>query len=283
MLIASCLVAGAMAGLLAGLLGIGGGLLMVPALLAGFSMAGLPADLVPAYALGTSLAGVAFAGTLASREHSKLGNLHRPFSMSMLLPGAFLAIGVACGVQATTHMPGQGVRGALAVYQFVAGAWMLWRSRAAERAPRGAHGPDVRELLAPWSARAFLVFTGAVSAAGGVGGATLLLPWFAARGIDPLRAAALSSYFGAVIGAAGALGYGLLGRPATAMPWSVGFVHLPAFACLAAGAALLAGTGARLSRRVPKAALTRGFALFLIACSASVALPLWRATAATGA
>ncbi len=274
------LATGAISGLLAGLLGIGGGLIMVPALLAGFAIAGVPSASIPALALGTSLTAVCFNSLLASREHLRLGNLVQPFSGRMRVLAAWLVVGVLAGTLLSTRLPQRGALLAIAVFQIIVGCQML---RASFRPAPAASGLSKAQLqadlvpqqqLQPQQARAFLLLTGMVSALGGIGGATLLVPYFKRAGIEYSQAAALSSGFGCVIGAAGCLSYALLGQADASIPMTLGSVNLPAFASLALGASLLVRWGARLSKQLPQVLLTRGFCVFLLTSGGKLLLPM---------
>jgi uncharacterized membrane protein YfcA len=270
------LATGAAAGLMSGLFGIGGGLIMVPALLACFAVAGLPPAAVPALALGTSLTAICFTSALASREHFRIGNLKCPFSRRMLGLVGFLAAGVVAGAGISTHLPRNAVLLCIAVFEIGVAGWMLFMSfRPAAGAGRvdGATGLPQERLDTRWSG-AFLALTGAVSSIGGIGGATLMIPYFAKAGIEYPKAAALSTFFGSVIGGFGFFSYALLAHPATRIPMSIGYVSLPAFASMALGSYFLVRYGARLSTRLSKVALTRGFCCFLLASGGKVLVPL---------
>jgi uncharacterized membrane protein YfcA len=270
------LATGAVAGLLSGLFGIGGGLVMVPVLLACFSVSGAPVESIPALALGTSLTSICFASAMASREHFRIGNLAEPFSPRTLGFAAYLAGGVVAGAGLCTHLPRQTVLVCIALFQLAVAAWMF-RGTLQPAAPRQAPTADVRPaqaLLNAVPARAFFALTGAVSSIGGIGGATLMIPYFSLQGIEYRQAAALSTFFGCVIGAFGFIAYGLLAHPSPALPMSIGFVSLPAFAGMAMGSLFLARAGARLSQRLSRLTLTRGFCVFLVVSAARLLLSL---------
>lgn len=146
------LVAGAFSGLTAGLFGIGGGLVMVPALLVSFTLAGVPPnDLVP-MALGTSLACVGFTSFMAARAHFELGNLARPLSVRVLGFSACLAVGVFIGSEFSTSVPRNTILGAIGFYQLFVACWMLWTTidRAHRPAPE-SHDPEagIAAMVAP--------------------------------------------------------------------------------------------------------------------------------------
>ncbi len=272
-------VVGAAAGLMSGLFGIGGGLVMVPALLACFALAGMPAEHIPALALGTSLSVICLTSAMASREHWRIGNLVQPFSGPTLRLAAMLGLGVVAGAAVSTRLPKEVVLLWIAIFQVTVAICMARRTfrpaapSITSVAPARSDEPPQRQLNAT-QAGAFLVVTGAVSSIGGIGGATLMIPYFSRAGIDYPKAAALSTFFGCVIGAFGCLSYAFLARPTSAIPLAVGYVSLPAFASMALGSLLCVRHGARLSLRLSKATLTRGFCCFLLASGGQVLLPL---------
>lgn len=257
---------GAFAGLCSGLFGIGGGLVMVPALMACFAVSGIPADLIPPLALGTSLSAIAFTSLVASREHVKLGNLKNPFGGTMLVLACFLGVGVWLGTAFSTKMPRMSVLMALGVFQWLVAAWMLRGSFVVKKNVDESSGPSVpaQEGLRKTSSRLFMLATGVVSAIGGIGGATLMIPYFTKQKIEYRKAAALSTCLGCVIGGVGFITYGLMSKPAQALPLSFGYVSLPALACMAMGSMYLVKIGARLSQKVPAKILTRVFCVFLV-------------------
>jgi len=167
------------------------------------------------------------------------------------------------------------VTGAIGVFQILVAAWMGFRSpRPSAAAEADRDGEAAQDRLPARGAGAFLFLTGGVSSIGGIGGATLMIPYFSGAGIAYPKAAALSTFFGCVVGGFGFVAYGLLAHPQDAVPMSIGYVSLPAFASLAAGSLLLVRFGARLSRRVPKALLTRGFCVFLLVSGGKLLLSI---------
>ena len=176
-----------------------------------------------------------------------------------------LALGVVAGTLVSTRVPVQLLLVLLGVFQ-IAIAARLWRasSQPTRRPPREAPDIVAQSRLRFPGAGSLLFATGGISSIGGVAGATLMTPYFTRAGIEYPQAAALSTFFGCVIGAAGFISYGLLAHPAQPVPMSIGYVSLPACASMAAGSLCLVRCGARLSRRLPKKMLTRGFCCFLV-------------------
>ncbi len=245
---------GAVAGLLAGLLGVGGGLVLVAALAWLLPLRGVPHEFAMQAALATSLASIVLTALSSALSHARRGGVLWP-SVWTLLPG--LLIGGWFGSLLATHLSGEVLRWGVAIYCFLAGAQLLLgqpRAHAAVLdAPRdaaiGAAGLGI----------------GAISALVGIGGGSMTVPLLIWRGVPPVRAVGTSSACGVAIGLASAAGYALHGPLGGLPQGSLGFVYLPAAAGIALVSILTAPLGARLAHRLQGRTLQRVFALFLFA------------------
>lgn len=252
---------GAVAGVLAGLLGVGGGLVLVAALAWLLPLRGVPHEYAMQAALATSLASIVLTAMSSAIAHARRGSVLWP-TVWTLLPG--LLVGGWLGSLLAAHLSGEVLRWSVAIYCFLAGAQLLFgqpRSHAgvAPEAPRdltiGAAGLGI----------------GAISALVGIGGGSMTVPLLIWRGVPPVRAVGTSSACGVAIGLSSALGYALHG-PAGGLPQgSLGFVYLPAAAGIALASVLAAPLGARLAHRIAGRTLQRVFALFLFAVGAALA------------
>jgi uncharacterized membrane protein YfcA len=245
---------GAVTGVFAGLLGIGGGLLIVLALAWLLPLLGVPAAMVMHAALATSLASIVVTSLSSSCAHHRRGAVLWP-TVAWMVPG--LLLGGWLGSRVAVHVPGAWLRWGVALYCAVM-AWQLLRGRHADgadgrRAPTGA-----------WLSLAGAGI-GGVSALIGIGGGSMTVPLLIARRVAPVRAVATSSACGAAIGLGSALGYAL-DLPGGGLPLahSWGYVYLPATAGIALAAALTAPLGTRLAHRLPAARLRAIFAVFLL-------------------
>jgi hypothetical protein len=245
---------GALAGLLAGLLGVGGGLVIVAALVWVLPSQGVPAASIMHVALATSLASILATSIASTRAHLARSSVMWP-SVLALVPG--LLLGGALGALLADRLSDLVLRFGVAGFCFVA-AWQLWTRRTppdadAGSVPRGA-------VLG-----FFGVLIGAVSALVGIGGGSMTVPLLIARGAKPVRAVGSSAACGFAIALASAAGYAFAGRDASGLPaWSLGFVYLPAALGVAAASVLMAPYGAALAHRLAGAHLQRLFAAFLI-------------------
>lgn len=249
------LVLGAAAGFLAGLLGIGGGLIVVAALVWLLPMQGIPEAVLMQVALATALGGIVFTSMSSTRAHWRRGAIRWPL-VAWLAPG--LVIGGLLGALLATMLPSRLLAVFVAVYCLLSAAQLAWGSSrpATDRADAVGRG-----LLAV----AGLVI-GAVSAVVGIGGGSMTVPLLVWRGVLPVQAVATSAACGVVIALASVAGYiGSPHGPAVALPpGSWGYVYLPAALTIALASVLTAPWGAALAHRLPPQHLRQVFAAFLV-------------------
>lgn len=244
---------GALAGVLAGLLGIGGGLVLVVALAWVLPQQGFAADAVMHVALATSLASIVLTGLSSARSHHRRGSVAW-HSVAWLIPGMML--GGWLGSSLAVMLSGATLRWLVAGYCFVAAAQLSLGQ------PRSAH-PGAGDERGPWLAGAGTLI-GAVSAVVGIGGGSMTVPLLIWRGVNPVRAVGTSSACGVAIALASAAGYALHG-PAQGLPaGSIGYVYVPAAAMVALASVSIAPLGVRLAHRLSGLALKRVFAGFLV-------------------
>lgn len=253
---------GASAGLLAGLLGVGGGLVIVAALAWILPAQGIPAEHAMHVALATSLASIVLTGLSSARSHHKRGSVMWR-SVLWLVPG--LVLGGWLGAGLATTLAGDTLRWAVAGFCFLAAAQLaLGQPRA--RATR-TEAPATPGLTLAG------IGIGGLSAIVGIGGGSLTVPLLVWLGVAPVRAVGTSSACGVAIGLASAASYIGHGPVAGSLPaGSWGYVYLPAAAGVALASILTAPWGARLAHRLSGGALKRVFALFLVAAGSAIVL-----------
>jgi uncharacterized membrane protein YfcA len=245
---------GAVAGVLAGLLGIGGGLVLVGALAWLLPLQGVPASEAMHAALATSLASILVTGASSARSHHKRGSVLWP-SVAWLLPG--LLVGAWLGSRFATRLDGDVLRLGVSAFCVLMAVQLLadWprpKVRAAEAPPPRGAGLSLAGTV-----------IGAVSALVGIGGGSMTVPLLAWRGVAPVRAIGSSSACGVGIAAASFVGYATH-VPAHAMPaGSLGYVFLPAALGIGVASVLAAPLGVRIAHRLPPVVLRRVFAAFL--------------------
>lgn len=260
--IALYLATGVAAGFLAGLLGVGGGLLIVPMLTFIFEAQHFPQDQVIHLALGTSLASIIFTSISSVRAHHAHGAVQWS-TVRDITPG--ILTGTFLGSLIAAHLSTHFLKVFFVCFMFYVGTQMLLNLR-----PK-----PTRQL--PGRAGLFAVgnIIGGVSALVGIGGGSLSVPFMAWCNVSMHRAVATSAAIGFPIAIAGAAGYMTGGHNATALPHTVGFVHLPALGGLVAASVLVAPLGAKLAHRLPVAKLKKIFALLLYILGTKMAFSLF--------
>lgn len=251
---------GAIAGVLAGLLGVGGGLVLVAALAWLLPTMGIPPEAAMHAALASSLASIVLTAAASARAHAGRGSVLWP-TVAWMVPGLLLGGWLGSGV--AVRIDGDVLRTLVAGYCLLAAAQLLFgpvrdAGSGGVPAPRGA-------LLSVAG-----VGIGAVSAVVGIGGGSMTVPLLIWRGVAPVRAVGTSSAAGVAIGLASAVGYALH-APAGALPeYSIGYVYLPAAIGVAMASVLAAPVGMRLAHRLDGRTLQRVFAGFLVAVAVAL-------------
>ena len=247
----SYLALGGVAGVLAGLLGVGGGLVIVPALLWVFRADGFAESVVVHLAVGTSLATIIATSLSSIRAHHRRGAVLWPV-VRRLAPG--IVVGAVLGAAIADRLATAWLQRVVGAFALTVAAQMLLGARA--EAHRGLPGP-----LGMGAAGSVI---GAVSGLVGIGGGSLTVPFLSWCSVDIRRAVATSAACGFPIAVAGAAGFAAVGWGESALPpGSTGFLYWPAFAGVAAASVLTAPLGARLAHSLPVVALKRVFATVL--------------------
>lgn len=251
---------GAVAGVLAGLLGVGGGLVLVAALAWLLPHVGVPREAAMHAALASSLASIVLTAAASARAHARRGGVLWP-TVAWMVPGLLLGGWLGSGV--AVRLDGQVLRFVVAGYCVLAAAQLLF-GRVRDGGTRPAPAPRGAAMTAAGAG------IGAVSAVVGIGGGSMTVPMLVWRGIAPVRAVGTSSACGVAIGLASALGYALHGPPGALPAYAIGYVYLPAAAGVAMASVLAAPFGVRLAHRLEGGTLKRVFALFLMAVAAAL-------------
>lgn len=264
------LLLGAGTGFLAGLLGIGGGMIMVPFVTMLLEQRGFPPELVIKVAIATSLTTILFTSLSSVRAHHRRGGVLWPVA-AVLAPG--IVVGSFAGAQIAGAVRGSLLAGFFGLFIAWAATRMLLPSR---RTVAGA----ARSL--PGRTRMFGVgaLIGVFSALLGAGGAFLTVPFLTGRGVRPQNAVGTSAACGFPIALAGTAGYVLAGMNVPLPPGTVGFVYLPALVTIAAASVLTAPLGARAAHALPTESMKKVFACTLYALAGYMLLKAYTLAAA---
>jgi uncharacterized membrane protein YfcA len=255
-LILPSLVLGAAVGFAAGLLGIGGGLLVVPVLTFLFSARQMPRELVVHMAIATSLATILFTSISSVVAHHRRGAVSWPI-VKMLVPG--LLIGSWIGPWIGKQLNSTVLALVFVAFVTVSGARMLVRAKP----------PAARELPEPLGMLVAGGVIGVFAGLVGAGGGFVSVPFMTWCNVKIHDAVATSAALGFPIALAGTVsnlyfGMGTPGLP----PGSLGFVHVPSLLVVSLASVLTAPLGARTAHRLPVESLRRAFAISLFALAA---------------
>jgi len=247
---------GLIAGLLAGLFGLGGGVVIVPALVWMFSSYGFPTDLIMIMAVATSLSTIVFTSVASILTHHKLGAI-KWANVIRLSPGILLGAGL--GAVVADYIAADVLKYFFVTYLFYVSLKMAWPQKINNKTVRKINN-RVDYLVGPG--------IGFLSSLLGIGGGTLTVPYLLSRKLAMKNAVAVSSVCGFPIAVSSTVSYIVLGWKVDLLPeWGFGYIYLPALAGIIICSTLTAPIGAKLANKLPAKQLKRYFSivLFLIA------------------
>jgi uncharacterized membrane protein YfcA len=257
------LLTGCVAGFLAGLLGIGGGLVIVPALAWLLSSVSHDPASIMHVALGTSLASIVFTSISSVNAHHRHGAVLWPVMRRM-------SVGIMLGAVAGAILVDQLNT---AILQMIFGVFALLVSLQMATAWRvNSHSdlPNIEHLSLAG------VVIGIVSSCVGIGGGTMSVPYLMWHGVDIRRAVATAAANGLPIAVAGAGGYMVTGYITVGWQnWQLGYVNLPMLVALVCGSVILAPVGAKVAHRIDTRRLRQIFALLLAIIGMRMILITW--------
>jgi uncharacterized membrane protein YfcA len=242
---------GLFAGFFAGLLGIGGGLILVTVLVMLFDAQGFPADRVMHLALGTSLATIVFTSLKSARSHHGHGAVRWDIVRNTV---AGLVVGTLAGSVVAEHLRSTWLALLFLGFVIYSAVHMML-----DIAPRPS-----RRLPGPWGLQFGAAVVGVLSALVGAGGGFVSIPLMAMCNVPMRQCVGTSSALGLPIALAGAIGYVAAGWNKDHLPaLSVGYVYLPALAGIVVGTFVTVPMGAKLAHALPVAKLKKVFAAVL--------------------
>jgi uncharacterized protein len=258
-ILAIYIVTGSAAGYLAGLFGIGGGVIMVPVLTMLFQQFSFPNDLVIKLSVGTSMAVVAVTAVVSTRTHNKNGNVDW-VRVKALSPAVLIGVigGALIGVIASRMV----LSASVAIFELVVAAQFLYESIFVSAL---SLGEEPRRIPAGWIL-SLSSLVGAISSVVGIGGGTLFVPLLNFCGTELKRAIGTAAALGIPVGFAGSLIYlavgsaGIADRPMH----TIGFVYVPAFCGCVIGSIWTTAHGANLAKGMNARNLKMTFAIVLL-------------------
>jgi len=244
--------AGICAGLLAGLLGVGGGIVVVSALYYIFTYLEIDPAVKMHLAVGTSLATIIATSIRSVRAHQDKGSFDAILFKNWVVA---IVIGVMLGTWIASMADMGVLTGVFGVVGFSAALYMSFGNpewHIADELPKGLKSQPIPVVI------------GAISAMMGIGGGTLSVPSLTLFGTPIHRAVGTSAGFGLVIAIPGTIGFMIAGWGKPGLPpYSIGYVSLLAFAMIVPLTVLAAPWGAKLAHSLSQSALRKAFAIFL--------------------
>ena len=234
------------------MLGVGGGLIIVPALAFSFAYLGFDPSLIMPLALATSLATIIVTSISSIQAHQKkqaiLWSLFKILSPSILI-GAFMG-----GVFAA-QLPSAQLQVIFGFYAILVAVQLI----------TGKQPSEGSRQLSPFIHSIAGAFIGAISSVVGIGGGSMTVPYLLWSSINMRNAVATSSAIGLPIAIAGAAGYISSSYSLPGLPeYSVGYLYLPAFLGIIITSYLTAPVGAKLAHQLPITTLKKVFALLML-------------------
>lgn len=246
------LLLGAIAGLFAGLLGIGGGALMVPILVMMFAAQGFPGEHIMHMALGTSMATIVFTSISSVRAHQRHGAVIWGIVGSMA-PG--IVVGTLLAAQLAARVPTR----PLAIFFALFIAYVAFQMLLNVKPKPSRQLPGTPVMLAVGAG------IGAISALVAIGGGSLSVPFMTWCNVKVHNAIGTSAALGFPIAIAGTIGYLFAGYASPGLPaGSFGFIYLPALAATVLTSIATAPLGAKLAHRLPVPTIKKIFAGMLL-------------------
>jgi len=243
---------GAFIGILAGLLGVGGGLVIVPILVFTFGYQQIPFAIIMHLALGTSLASIVFTSISSFMAHHKRGAVDWSTVRRIVLG---VMVGTFLGSCIASLLPTTVLKGFFVLFLYFVAYQFL-----TNRKPKPS-----RELPGPAGMFGVGNIIGVVSSLVGIGGGALSVPFMIWCNVTVHRAIGTSAAIGLPIAIAGTFGFLVNGWGNPALPeYSLGFIYLPALLGIAAVSVLTAPLGVKLAHSLPVDKLKKIFALLLI-------------------
>ena len=247
------LMLGALTGYLAGLFGVGGGLVLVPVLTLLFDAQEFPADHILHLALGTSMATIVFTSLSSLRKHHQHGAVNWQV-VRRITPGILL--GTAIGAATASAVPPRGLGIFFALFVYLIAAQILF----------GQEPHPARQLPGRSGMTLFGTATGWISSLASIGSGAITVPFLVWCNVPLRHAIGTAATIGLPIAVGGTLGYIVIGTHLSGLPDPhLGYVYLPALLWVALASMLTAPFGARMAHRLRVELLRKLFAVLLIA------------------
>lgn len=254
---------GAIAGFLAGLLGVGGGMTIVPVISAVLAAQQVAPDHVIHLALATAMCSIAFTSSATAVHHHRRGSVDWAMFRRMS-PG--MVTGTLLATMASGFIPQRILAISFSVIIIAAGLQILVGKKPAP----GRAAPGMPVIFA------YTLVVGVIAGLVSAGGAFLTMPFMVYCGVPMIAAIGTGVALAIPIAIMGSIGYIVSGWNAPGLPpYSLGFIYLPALAAIVCGSLLVVPFGVRVAHRLPVATLRRLFAVLLFLVAAKMLYSYW--------
>jgi uncharacterized membrane protein YfcA len=243
---------GGIAGILAGLLGVGGGIIVVPVLFTMLGLVDVDNSVRMHVAVGTSLASIVVTSIISARSHHRRGAVDIALLKSW---GLWICVGSIAGTAIAGFVSGPALSAVFAVVAVTVALYMTFTApdfRLRDRLPTGVAGASAGTTI------------GGLSAMMGIGGGTLCVPFFNAFGFPVHRAVGTAAAIGLIIALPAAIGFVITGWGLDSLPaGSIGHVNLLGLILIAPFTSMTAPIGVKIAHLLSPRALKLSFAVFL--------------------
>jgi uncharacterized protein len=264
-IVALMLLLGAITGVLAGLLGIGGGMVMVPFMSALIIQQGLPASSGTKVAIATSLATILFTSLSSVWAHHKRGAVQWGIVKA-------LAPGIVMGGLVAAQFAAQVKDSWMSIFFAIFVGYMALQMLRTKK-PTAAVASDAPTFPSPAKLTGVGALIGGLSSLVGAGGGFMTVPFLVGQGIKMPQAVATSAACGFPIALAGTIGYVISGWHLNIAPNAIGFIYLPALLIVSFASMATAPLGAKLASTLPVPTLKKAFGTMLLGVAIYM---LWR-------
>lgn len=255
----TCSLLGCIAGFLAGLLGIGGGLVIVPALVYLLPSLGFSSESIMPVAIATSLASIVFTSASATFAHHKNNNIPWPIAKQLMV---MIACGALLGAYIADSLSNEFLTYTFAIAVSILASYMLFSIKVVKSKPMPSH--KVIKLIG--------FGTGYIASIMGIAGGAILVPVLTYYSMSIRQAIGTATACGFVVAVFGAIGFIITGLDqAEIAPWSLGYIYLPALLGIILTSSLFAPYGVKMAEKLPVRYLKRIFAGFLILVAVKMA------------
>lgn len=248
----NCLFLGAVVGFLAGLLGIGGGLIIVPVLIYLLPLINLSVELLIPVALATSLASIVFTSASAALAHHKNNNIPWPYARKIAV---FVGVGAIIGAFIVERLSSEFLSNFFAGAIIVLASYMLMSIKFT----------NTRDMPNTICLGFITLIVGTVASLMGIAGGAILVPVLTYFGIQVRQAIGIATVSGISIAVLGSVGFIYTGLQQNDLPdYSLGYIYLPALSGIVIASLFSVKLGVKMASKLPIAMLKKFFAVFLI-------------------